>query len=100
MKLYLKAWREFRGLSQEQVGNTLGVRHTTIGRWEKGAVLTTEQLQALAEAYTATVPELMAPPDNADLVRKLTRAQSIIDGMDGAALDHWFAVGEHMKGNT
>jgi transcriptional regulator with XRE-family HTH domain len=33
---FLQAWREEKGLSQEELGEYAGVDHTTIGRLEKG----------------------------------------------------------------
>lgn len=32
--LRIKEWREFRGLTQEQLAERVGVRNTTISRWE------------------------------------------------------------------
>ena len=98
MHQHLRAWRLFRGLSQEQVGNMLRKRHTTIGRWERDKMkLTTADLEALARVYGATVSQLTAPPATAELVKVLDRVQGIVDGMSPDVLERWLALGEDLK---
>ena len=56
--------------------------------------LSTQDLQALAQIYGATITQLQAPPSSADLVAKLDRAQTIIEKLDPDALEQWLAVGD------
>ena len=94
MHEHLRAWRKYRQMTQEQVGDLLGVRHTTVSRWERGLMqLSTSDLTALAALYRARVSQLLAHPGSADLVEKLDRAQAIIDSLDSDELDHWLAIG-------
>ena len=99
MHTHLRAWRKFRGLSQEAVGHTLNVRHTTIGRWESGSVpLTTDDLANLAKVYDATVGQLQADPQLAGMVTRLERAQRIFLAMDAEGIEQWLALGEKASG--
>src|ERR1700722_20138453 len=94
---HLKAWRLFRDLSQERVAAELGKRHTTIGRWERGEMkLSTEDLEALARIYGATVHQVQMPPEAAELVSRLDRAQSIMDSLNPTDLERWLALGESL----
>ena len=98
MHRYLLAWRKFRGLSQERVASMLGVRHTTIGRWEKGTMrLSTEDLQSLSRVYGATVSQLQAQPEAAAMVGRLDKVQAIIEHMSEDDLNHWLAIGERLN---
>lgn len=38
-RMYLREWREYRKLTQEQLANRLGTTNVTISRWEKFASL-------------------------------------------------------------
>ncbi len=97
MHRYLLAWRQHRGLSQEAVGAELGVRHTTIGRWESGEVsLSARDLESLAKVYRCTVTQLIVDPADAELVERLDRAQAIMKELDPDTLDHWLALGDRL----
>lgn len=94
---HLRAWREFRDLSQEKVGAEMHKRHSTISRWERGEMkLSTEDLEALARIYGATVHQVQMPPEAAELVARLDRAQSIIDGLSPDDLERWLGIGESL----
>ncbi len=98
MQTYLKTWRLHKGFTQEQVGNMLEVSHTTVGRYESGAVtLNHAQLQEIAKIYGVSVSQLAAPPEEAELVAVLDEVQTIVTGMDPAALKHWLALGRSLK---
>jgi transcriptional regulator with XRE-family HTH domain len=94
---YLRAWRKYRGYSQEQVANTMQKRHTTIGRWERGEMrITTEDLQALAALYGASIAQLQGPPDLARLTARMERAQAVLDNLSDEDLERWLALGESL----
>lgn len=94
---HLRAWREHRGLSQEKVGSELRKRHSTISRWERGEMkLSTEDLEALARIYGATVHQVQMPPEAAQLISRLDRAQTIMDGLSPADLERWLGIGESL----
>lgn len=94
---YLRAWRKHAGLSQEQLGNILGVDHTTVGRWERGRVpLTSEQFERLAHVFMATPAQLLADPMEADAVETLQEAYQIMQGMDSATLAQWLDIGRKL----
>ena len=100
MHTNLRAWRKYRRLSQERVGNILKVTHTTVGRWESGRVpLTTEDLANLARIYGATIGQLLAPPEMAAMVSKLERAQQVLQAFDTDGGEQWLALGEKASGS-
>ena len=85
-------------MTQEQVAAELGVRHTTVGRWEKGEMrLSTQDLERLAVIYGATTTQLAAAPAAASDVAILDKLHSIANGMDPAVLARWMAIGEDLK---
>lgn len=95
---YLRAWRKHVGLSQEQLGNILGVDHTTVGRWERGTVpLTSEQLERLAHAFMATPAQLLVDPMEASAVEKLQEVYDIMQAMDEATLAQWLDLGRKLS---
>lgn len=98
MHRYLRAWRNHRGLSQEQVGNILQKSYTTIGRWENGKVpLTSDDMSKLAKIYQVSLSQLQMPLEEAETVSRLERVQAIIEGMPEEALAHWLALGQALR---
>lgn len=58
---FLAALRKERGLTQEQLGEKIGVTNKTISRWEKGNYLPpAEMLKALSELYGVSINELLS----------------------------------------
>ena len=94
---HLRAWRSHLGLSQAEVGASLGKGHTTIGRWEKGEMkLSTTDLEALAKLYGVSVSQLQMPPEAAELVARMDRAQVILSGLTKEDLEYWIGMGERL----
>lgn len=59
--LFLSILRKNRGLTQEQLGERLGVTNKTVSRWENGNYLPpVEMLQALSELYGITINEILS----------------------------------------
>ncbi len=58
---FLADLRHERNLTQEQLGEELGVSNKTISRWETGTYLPpVEMLQLLSEKYNITINEILA----------------------------------------
>ncbi|MBQ8960215.1 MAG: helix-turn-helix transcriptional regulator [Ruminococcus sp.] len=58
---FLKELRKERGLTQEQLGEKLGVTNKTVSRWETGNYLPpVECLSMLSDLYGFTINELVA----------------------------------------
>ncbi len=58
---FLAQLRKERGLTQEQLGNELGVSNKTVSRWENGNYLPpVEMLQALSAFYDISINELLS----------------------------------------
>ena len=92
---HLRDWRKHRSLTQEAVAASLGVRHTTIGRWELGKMkLAATDLERLAALYGASVSQLQGPPAAATLIARLDRTQKIVERMSADDLEKWLALGE------
>lgn len=58
--------------------------------------LTTDDLEALARLYGATIAQLQAPPDLAELTRRMERAQNVLAALSEEDLDRWLAIGESL----
>lgn len=59
-RTHIKAWRTHRGLTQEGLGERVGLSHTTIGRLENGKIAYTQRvLEALADALRCTPADLL-----------------------------------------
>ena len=58
---FLSELRRESGLTQEQLGNELGVSNKTVSRWETGTYLPpVEMLQALSNKYGVSINELLS----------------------------------------
>jgi len=58
---FLAQLRREQGMTQEQLGEKLGVTNKTVSRWENGNYLPpVEMLQALSEFYGLTINELLS----------------------------------------
>ena len=58
---FLAKLRKDRGMTQESLGEVLGVSGKTVSRWETGAYLPpVEMLEALSDLYGLTINELLA----------------------------------------
>jgi transcriptional regulator with XRE-family HTH domain len=98
MQHHLRAWRHEKDLTLEEVANSIGVKHTTISRWERGKLpLTTRDLERLASLYGVTTHQLCAPPEQAALVAHLDEVQQIIEQLEPDDLGHWLATGRALR---
>lgn len=62
-RLFLAEWREYRGLSQDALGNRLGVSDVTVSRWETGKRRPDLNAQAaIAEALDIEPVDLFRDP--------------------------------------
>jgi transcriptional regulator with XRE-family HTH domain len=94
----IKRWREFRGLTLEQVGNKLGIGGQAVHKWEAGKTpLTVEKLRLLAELYGTTPDALLHNPDEADLVERMKRAYELLRRMPGGSAEKWLGLGEDLS---
>ena len=58
---YVKQWGNHRGLTQEALGELIGVAHGAIGQLERGETnYTQETMEAIAEAPRCSVADLIA----------------------------------------
>lgn len=67
MRVQLKRLREKAGLTQEQLGQKLGVGQSTVGMWETGERLPrADKLPELAKALGCTIDDLLKPEEAPD----------------------------------
>lgn len=63
-RLYVREWRESRGLTQEVLAKRLETTGTTVHRWETGqSALNTTVMAALADALSIEPEDLYHHPD-------------------------------------
>lgn len=63
-RIYLAEWRDLRGLTQQQLGDRLGVTDVTVSRWERATnLLNTNVMAAIAEALSIEPADLYRHPD-------------------------------------
>lgn len=74
-RTFLREWRQFRNLTQEQAADRIGLDHSTLGRIERGLVPYSQgMLEAAAEAYRCEPWQLLnVDPTKAGDVVDLTR---------------------------
>lgn len=59
-RTFIREWRDYRGYTQEQLGDMIGVSHATIGRVENGKKPYDQQLlELLADALTTDPASLL-----------------------------------------
>lgn len=81
-KKHFREWRDFRGLTQEQVAGRTGIDNTILSKLERGKVNYTEKhLEALSHAYNCTPADLLTPPPDRsgsddDIARYLRKLKS------------------------
>jgi transcriptional regulator with XRE-family HTH domain len=71
---YLREWRKFRDLSQEELAARAGVKHSTVSRLENGITgWVQDTMEALADALDCSVSELlfMDPTHPEDFFREI-----------------------------
>lgn len=98
---HLRPWREFLGLSRQQVANKLfemssgedPVDQATIAKWETGRVHA-EDLIRLARVYGITADRLFFSPGDKETPARLAEAHSIISTADPEAVKAWLAMGK------
>lgn len=98
-RTFLREWREFRDLTQEQAADRVGVNRTTIGRIENGKIPYNQDfLEKAALAYGCEVADLVSvnplQPDPPKLVySRLKSAPPEIQDLAISVLDALLKTG-------
>lgn len=93
----LKAWRKYRRLTLEQVGNILGITAQAVHKWEAGKVpVTLENLALLAQVYQTEPAMLLFMPDEAHLEERYRRAHFVLSSLDAPRAARWLDMGEDL----
>lgn len=94
---YLRAWRQYRDLTQIDVGAALGVRHSTVGRWEIGTTpINILDMERLATLYGVEPAILLTDPLQASAPDEVDKAREILSKLDEADRADWLKSGERL----
>ena len=90
----LKILRKRRKLTQERLGEMLGVSHATIQRLENGIIeLTESRVYELAKALDVKPWEVLGDAEAEKHYRALERVMEVVDGMTDEQLETWLRLG-------
>ena len=90
----LRQWREFRGLTLEQVGGIVGRGASTVHKWEMGKTpVDLEILELLSRAYQAEPAALLFPPETGSMVQRMRVAWRILATADSETAQKWLDIG-------
>ena len=93
----LRAWRNYRKLTLEDVAAKIGVGPQAIHKWETGKVpITLDNLRLLAEAYGIKVGSLLLNPEENELAERLHRAQNVLLALPADRVERWLGMGEDL----
>ena len=94
MHQFLKAWRDHRGLTLEQVAERLPKSPGTISRWEQGQVSPQlSDLMKLGRIYDCDALALLFAPGDPAAATFLRAAHKLLRQMNPEARDQWLRVG-------
>jgi transcriptional regulator with XRE-family HTH domain len=89
----LRPWRKASGFTLQEVAERLGVTHSSILRYEKGAVKPSpEILTALAELYGCTPAELEVPSGKRQEGKRVHDAILLAKSLPGEVADRWLEI--------
>lgn len=95
----LRNWRNFRGLTLEQVANILGVGPQAVHKWETGKTpVDLDRLHQLAKIYQTTADALLFDPHEGELVKKMRLAHLVLVSLPAEKAEDWLRVGQAMAG--
>lgn len=94
---HLRAWREFRGLTQEQVANILEISNNGLSEKERGVrKIKPEELAKLAEVYQCEPWMLLAMDPNDARLPALQKAVALVGEMSTKQAGAWIEIGESL----
>lgn len=90
-RIYIREWREHRGLSQQQLADRVDADRSTVWRWEAGQrTLDNEALTDIAWALNVDVPDLYRHPEQPS-------ADALLRDASRPLMDNVIAIIEAMK---
>ena len=94
---HLRAWRHAFALTQEQLGNRIGSKVSTISGWENGTRrLDLADLERIAEAYGVHPALLLFAPAGSQHFEALQAVNNLWEQMDPETFRDWLAAGRRM----
>ncbi len=96
--LFLSQLRKEKGLTQEQLGERLGVSNKTISRWETGTYLPpVEMLQELSRLYGLTINELLSGKTLSEQEFQESAEKNICSALESTAITHKGKIRYYMR---
>ena len=100
MSSHLRAWRRFRALTLQNVSARLGISHTTLLRYETGAVMTPDDaVRRLAQIYDCTPAELRVAPEERSKGQRVHAAISLAQDLPPDIAERWIEIGRLLMEN-
>lgn len=94
---YLRAWRQSRGLTLEQLGNEIGSKTNTISGWETGSrTVDLDDLQKIADVYGVHPAALLFAPEGDPQFEGMKQASGILKKMPSRQARIWLELGQSM----
>lgn len=85
---YLAQLRHNRGLTQEALGEKLGVTNKTVSRWENGNYLpTVDALQQLSDLYGVTINEILSGQKLEEAEYKAAAEENLKETLESSAFE-------------
>lgn len=80
---YIRAWRKFKNMTQDDLAAKVGLSTPGISMIENGKQgVTLAKLAQIAEAFGITLPELLAPPPSGDAAQETALKREIVEIFD------------------
>ncbi|WP_182356640.1 helix-turn-helix domain-containing protein [Komagataeibacter europaeus] len=98
--IYLRPWRNYRGLTLEQVGNIIGSKANTISGWETGGrTVDLDDLKKLADAYGVHPAALLFEPPGGEQFQAMREASGLLEKMTPERAEAWLNLGKTIAGD-
>ncbi len=98
MATHLRAWRRFRGFTLQQVAARLSISHTTLLRYETGAVMPPDDaVKRLAQIYDCTPAELEVDPEQRRKGQRVHLAIELAKDLSPELAERWIQIGELLR---
>ncbi len=94
----IPAWISYKGVTQEQLANTLGVSKGIVSKWLNGIIsVNSLNLTRIAEFFGVKVIDLFFMPGETPKSEALTQAAELIGDLSQEDLARWIEFGKGLR---